>query len=280
MQNIKTFFLLLKQLMFILNSRQKKYFVSLILGSVFVGMLETLGVSVIIPFILVMLSPEKFMNNQYVRELMDMLNLTEYIQILLLVAAGVIVVYILKSFVVLLISYLQAKFRNEMERDLSNMMLEFYLHREYLFHININSSEVVRSVHSDISGVASVVENFSNLASEGFTTLLIGVFLVCINPVMAVILLILSGLTSVGIVIAFKKKINTSGEKCRNAFQKKIQYIQQSENGIKDIIVRQKYDYFMERFRLYSQQACKYNTLYLTISKMPNRIVEVVFIAG
>ena len=36
----------------------------------------------------------------------------------------------------------------------------------------------------------------------------------------------------------------------------------------------------MERFRLYSQQACKYNTLYLTISKMPNRIVEVVFIAG
>lgn len=280
MQNIKTFFLLLKQLMFILNSRQKKYFVSLILGSVFVGMLETLGVSVIIPFILVMLSPEKFMNNQYVRELMDMLNLTEYIQILLLVAAGVIVVYILKSFVVLLISYLQAKFRNEMERDLSNMMLEFYLHREYLFHININSSEVVRSVHSDISGVASVVENFSNLASEGFTTLLIGVFLVCINPVMAVILLILLGLTSVGIVIAFKKKINTSGEKCRNAFQKKIQYIQQSENGIKDIIVRQKYDYFMERFRLYSQQACKYNTLYLTISKMPNRIVEVVFIAG
>ena len=100
MQNIKTFFLLLKQLMFILNSRQKKYFVSLILGSVFVGMLETLGVSVIIPFILVMLSPEKFMNNQYVRELMDMLNLTEYIQILLLVAAGVIVVYILKSFVI------------------------------------------------------------------------------------------------------------------------------------------------------------------------------------
>ena len=36
----------------------------------------------------------------------------------------------------------------------------------------------------------------------------------------------------------------------------------------------------MERFRLYSQKACKYNTLYLTKSKMPNRIVEVVFIAG
>ena len=36
----------------------------------------------------------------------------------------------------------------------------------------------------------------------------------------------------------FMDKTNTSGEKCRNAFQKKIQYIQQSENGIKDIIVK------------------------------------------
>lgn len=280
MQNIKTFFELFKQLMFILNGRQKKHFWGLIFGSILVGLLETLGVSAIIPFILVMLSPEEFMQNQYVSSLTGVLGITEYLQILLLVASGVILVYVLKSSIVLLISYLQAKFRNELERDLSNMMMEFYLHQKYLFHINTNSSEVVRSVHSDISGVASVVENFSCLASEGFTTLLVGGFLLCINPVMAAILLILSGLTSVGIIVAFKRKTNTSGEKCRNAFQKKIQYIQQSENGIKDIIVKQKYDYFMEQFRRYSQQACDYNTIYLTIAKVPSRIVEVVFIAG
>lgn len=280
MQNIKTFFQMFRQLMFILNRRQKKRFAGLVLGSILVAMLETLGISVIIPFILVMLSPDEFLQNRYVQIFVNILGLTEYLQVLLAVALVIILVYVLKSAIVLSISFFQARFRNELERDLSNMMLNSYLHQDYLFHVNTNSSEVVRSVHSDISGVASVVENFSSIASEGLTTLLIGVFLICINPVMAVILLVLAGLTSLGIIVAFKKKTNISGEQCRNAFQKKIQYIQQSENGIKDIIVKRKYEYFMEQFKRYSQQACYYNTIYLTIAKVPSRIIEVVFIAG
>lgn len=280
MQNIKTFFQMFRQLMFILNRRQKKRFAGLVLGSILVAMLETLGISVIIPFILVMLSPDEFLQNRYVLIFVNILGLTEYLQVLLAVALVIILVYVLKSAIVLSISFFQARFRNELERDLSNMMLNSYLHQDYLFHINTNSSEVVRSVHSDISGVASVVENFSSIASEGLTTLLIGIFLICINPVMAVILLVLAGLTSLGIIVAFKKKTNISGEQCRNAFQKKIQYIQQSENGIKDIIVKRKYAYFMEQFKRYSQQACHYNTIYLTIAKVPSRIIEVVFIAG
>ena len=49
-------------------------------------MLETLGVSVIVPFILVMLAPDEFMSNHYVRIVMEMLGLTEYFHVLLAVA--------------------------------------------------------------------------------------------------------------------------------------------------------------------------------------------------
>jgi len=266
--------------MYILDKKQKKNFSLLILGTILVGLLEVLGVSVIIPFILVMLSPREFMQNHYVKGLTDVLNITEYQQLLFWVAAGIILIYVLKEAIIILINYFQAAFRNRLERDLSNHMLKHYLYQPYLFHVNTNSSEVVRSVHSDISGVASVVDAFSGLSCELFTTLLIGLFLIRINPVMAIILLLLSGLTSMGVVEIFKKKVNTSGVACRNAFQKKIQYIQQSEEGIKDIIVKQKYKYFMDHFCRYSQEACQHNTVYLTISKMPNRIVEVIFITG
>lgn len=97
---------------------------------------------------------------------------------------------------------------------------------------------------------------------------------------MAIILLFFSGLTSLGIVIGFRKKINSSAHISRSSFQKKIHYMQQTENGIKDIIVKQKYEYFINQFKKYSQLACHYNTVYLTIYKMPNKIVEVVFITG
>lgn len=280
MKNIRTFGQLFSQLMHILNKKQKRQFLLLILGTVVVGMFEVLGVSAIIPFILVMLSPEKFMQNQYIHCLTGILGISEYSQVLLLVAVCIILVYLVKELVIIMINYFQCAFRNKLERDLSNVMLEHYLHQDYLFHVNTNSSEIVRSVHSDVSGVASVVDGFSGLFCETFSTVLIGVFLISINPVMAIILLLLSGLTSLGIIMVFKRKITTSGVECRSAFQKKIQYIQQAENGIKDIIVKQKYEYFMDCFRQYSQEACYYNTVYLTIGKMPNRIVEVVFIAG
>lgn len=280
MKNIRTFGQLFGQLMHILNRKQKRQFILLILGTVVVGVFEVLGVSVIIPFILVMISPEEFMKNQYVQYLTGILGISEYRQVLLLVAIGIILVYLVKELVIIMINYFQCAFRNKLERDLSNVMLEHYLHQDYLFHVNTNSSEIVRSVHSDVSGVASVVDGFSGLCCEMFSTILIGVFLLRINLVMALALLILSGLTSLAIIMAFKRKITTSGVECRTAFQKKIQYIQQSENGIKDIIVKQKYDYFMNCFRKYSQEACQHNTVYLTVGKIPNRIVEVVFIAG
>lgn len=280
MQNVKTFFVMIRQLAFILNHRQKWQFLGLAISMIFVASLETLSVGVIIPFILVMLSPEELMQNQYAIMVMDFLHIENYYQVLFAVAILVITIYLLKMVIILTANYLQARFRNGLERDLSNWMLEAYLYKEYAFHINTNSSEVVRGVHSDVSGVASVVDAFSSLLSEGLTCILIGCFLVYVNPLMTVFMLGLAGATALCAVVVFKKRTNTSGEKCREAYQKKIQYIQQSENGIKDIIVRQKYDHFVSQFKQYSEQACWHNTRYLCITKVPSRVVEVVFISG
>lgn len=88
MKNIQTFGQLFSQLMHILNRKQQRQFGLLIVGTIFVGLLEVLGVSAIIPFVLVMLSPGQFMSNSYVQYFTGMLGLSEYRQILLLVAAG------------------------------------------------------------------------------------------------------------------------------------------------------------------------------------------------
>lgn len=279
-ENIRTFFRMIGQLIRVLNRKQRSLFGLLIVSSIVVGLFETLGVSVIVPFIMVMMSPENFMNNQYVKLITNNLGITEYIHVLLLVVFGIIAVYLLKTLVVLLIYYFQSRYRNGLERELSNELEYYYLHQEYLFHVNTSSSEIVRSVHGDVTGVAAIAGEYSNMASNLFSVLLIGAFLAYLNPIMAIAVILLSGCTSLLIIIASKSKVNESGEVARLAFQKKIQYIQQSENGIKDIIVKQRYDYFYDGFKNYSAQAAKYNTRYMMLAMLPNRIVELVFISG
>ena len=73
MQNVETFISMIKQLLYILDKKQKRLFFCLISSSFFVALLETLGVSAIIPFILVMLSPEEFMQKQFVIMEMNLL---------------------------------------------------------------------------------------------------------------------------------------------------------------------------------------------------------------
>ena len=66
MKNIRTFFTMYKQLLGILTSKQKIKGVILIILLIFVSILEMLGISVVIPFIIAMLEPELLLNNKYI----------------------------------------------------------------------------------------------------------------------------------------------------------------------------------------------------------------------
>ena len=66
MQNLRTFQDMIKKLVAILNKRQKQQGILLFFLLLLVSLLEMLGVSVVIPFIVAMLVPDVILQNQYV----------------------------------------------------------------------------------------------------------------------------------------------------------------------------------------------------------------------
>ena len=102
MKNIRTFFTMYKQLLGILTSKQKIKGVILIILLIFVSILEMLGISVVIPFIIAMLEPELLLNNKYIVSVAGFLHLDDYDNILLLVAIGISGVYVVKNAMILL----------------------------------------------------------------------------------------------------------------------------------------------------------------------------------
>lgn len=140
MKNIRTFFTMYKQLLGILTSKQKIKGVILIILLIFVSILEMLGISVVIPFIIAMLEPELLLNNKYIVSVAGFLHLDDYDNILLLVAIGIIGVYVVKNAMILLANYYQADFRNKLEKDLSIKLLASYMKRPYTFFLDTNLS--------------------------------------------------------------------------------------------------------------------------------------------
>ena len=280
MKNVITFINMFKQLMAILNNKQKRRAVIVAFMAIFSALLETMGVSVVIPFILAMLQPEQLMGNRYIKPVLGILNITGVTAIITVTAILIIVVYIAKNAFVLLFYYIQLNFRNRLERDLSNLMLKSYIYKPYQFFLDINSAEIMRGITGDISGVATTVDSFCTLFNEGLTCILLGILLVTINPVMAISLLLLATGTALIMVLGLRKKTSECGEQCRDAFAKRYQHAYQAVNGIKEIQVMKRQNNFLRYFEDASEVACKYNTRYLWISKLPSRVIETIFISG
>ena len=280
MKNVKTFFSMFGKLVRILNRRQKRDGIILFFLLIIVSLLEMLGVSVIVPFIITMLEPDKIMSNQYIAPIVSWLKITDYRHFMYVVSGGIIIIYVLKNAFILYVNYFQSRYRNRLEKDLNVKMLSSYMKRPYTFFLQVNSAEIIRGVNNDITNVASVVDGYSSIFAEGLTCLVIGIFLICMNPFMALSLLAIAGITALVIIMGFKGITGRCGVQTREAFAEKFKHMNQAVTGIKEISVAQRKQYFVQQFADSAEKAADSNTTYLWISKAPSRLIETVFIGS
>jgi ABC-type multidrug transport system fused ATPase/permease subunit len=280
MANLKIVLEMVRQLAYIMNRKQQRQcivaFIAMLISAVF----ETLGVSVIIPFIISISQPEELMKNEYARIFMDLFHITTPTGLMIIMALGVIIIYILKNAVILISNYIQIRFRNNLERDMSVLMLDSYMKRPYTFFLDTNSGDILRGVNSDISGVAQIVDGFFGFFSELFTFVLICLFLIYLNPIIAIGLIIAVSVCAILIVYSFKGKINKLGKRAREVFARRFEYANQAVGGIKEITVMQRRACFTKQYAEASDVAAACNTSYQFTSRIPNKTIEVAFISS
>ena len=267
-----------KQLMEILEKKQRLQCILLLVGVFVCAMLETLGVSAVIPFVLVMFNPESLLENKYGAIVADMFQVSTYKQLLFLTAFLVVLVYFTKNSVLLIFQYFQGKFHNEIEKCLMTKQYKMFMLRPYSYYLNVNSSEVLRGLSSDITQVTVTMDAFISLASESITVIMIGLFILIMDPLMAFGLIGTAILIAFVFVFLFKRKTSEIGKKCREIFSKRYKIALESVGGYKEISINQKKDYFINEYNEVNEEACKLNTSYLLIMKIPSRAIETIFI--
>ena len=280
MANIKVVWEMIKQLAYIMNRRQQKQCIGAFMAMLVAAIFETLGVSVIIPFIISMTQPDSLMQNKYVMKVTGLLGITTGTGLMALMAVGVIVIYIAKNAIILFSNYIQIRFRNNLEKELSVLMLDSYMKRPYTYFLEVNSGDILRGVNSDIAGVAQIVDGFFGFFSELLTFVLICVFLIYLNPIIAVGLIVAMSVCAVLIIFGFKGRINKLGKRAREVFARRFAYANQAVGGIKEITVMQRRECFTKQYAEASEVAARCNTSYQFTSRVPGKIIEVVFIAS
>ena len=264
----------------VFDSRQKRKLVYLTFIIFIDAFVELLGVSVIIPFIQAVTTPEVLLENKYAKWAYDFLGMSDTNQFVVLMAVVIIAVYILKNLFLVYMYNLQYKFSYYGKKQMQNTLMRYYIGQDYTFFLNLNSSELIRNINTDPEMFYTAVLNALQLASELCVSLVIIITLFVTDITITLGVVISLGIMALILVKGLKKVLEGYGNDRRTYSAGMLKCMQQAFGGIKEIKIANREEYFEQDFE-------KQNEIYTYVikqnaflSSLPKPIIEALAITG
>ena len=188
---------MINKLLYILD-RGDKVKISILFFIMFgVLFLEMLGIALVIPFVSIILSEDiQFLDNYEI--ITRVINSTNRQQIIIYSSLMLIVVFFIKSLLVIYTNWIQSRYLSYLQAKISLMLFDYYLRNQhYLIHVNRNSSELIRNINGIVtSTIMGYMNSLLIFILEFFILLTISIFLFIYEPVGFLFCMILFVITS------------------------------------------------------------------------------------
>lgn len=265
-----------KKFSMILNSHQKIRVVEMAVLMIIGGLLEICSVSLVLPFMNMVMNPSKMMQTKYVSWICQILSLQSAREFLILVAVTLAFIYLLKNLYLIFEMDVQYRFVSGNLFLMQQKVLKSLLHRPYEYFLNINSGETVRLVNSDISNAFNLLSTLLSLFTEMVVSVMLAGTIFMITPFtavcMAAVLLILLFLINRVIRPVLKK----AGADSIRAGAGMNKWLLQSVYGIKELKVAGKEDYFIDNFKSYGASYVRAQRKNQILGVLPRFCIEAV----
>ena len=271
---------ILHKLNVIYNRRQKIKFAVLFFLILVAGFLELIGITLIFPFINIVINPGIITAGGKVSAVYNFLNIQSQTNFLIFLAFVLIAVYILKNIYMLFVYYCQYRFLFNAQKDISFQLMKFYLTQPYSYHLGINSSVMIRVVTGDTVNCSNFVTNLTFLLTESIVFLFVIVFLFFMNKTVTLILFVLFMGIFWGIFKNLKPKLKIYSEKNQKHQSGMIKWVQQAIGAIKDIKILQKEYFFVDNYYESASQLVSAQKNFNLITQMPRLLIETIIVVG
>lgn len=262
------------QVQYIFDKRQKIELFFLFLVIVFTTFVELLGVTAIMPLIEVMVNPEAIQSTGYLSFLYHSFHFRSATSFLIFLAASLIAIYWIKNVFVAISYHLQYRFTFSNQKKMAYKMLDCYLNQPYFFHIEHNSSELIRSINTDIVMMFQAVLAVIQLFAELLVCLVLGIYLFMKDAGITIILVIFM----LAFVFLFAKKfkvfLRKIGEEDRRYAAGIVKWLQQSFGGLKETKIMHRENFFLSMFEHDYSHWADLEQIYRNLQTIPKPVME------
>lgn len=271
---------LLQKIGFLFDKKEKKQIIGLGFLILISGVLETIGVSMMVPVVEVIMDPNMVMNNAKVQMVIGVLGIEDSQSLIVLMLLSLIGLYIVKNAYILFQTYVQNTFvtRNR-NRMISRVMREF-LNRPYEEYLGADIPTVFRLTDSDIPNAFQLILVMIQMVTEIVVVVALCGMLVLMSPIMTVfIVIIFLGMTLM-ITKVLKPILNSIGRRNQEIQSRIAKWRIQSIYGLKDVKVLHREEFFVRNYYESGAIGADVARNYAVFNNLPRLLIETVFIAS
>ena len=220
-------------------------FLLILIGTFF----EAFGIGLVLPLIISITSDFGSSSNYLLDNIYSLLNLSNQREAIVFFVSTLIIVSIIKFLYLSFLAWYQMSYSFGLLARISNSILKNYMFKDYFFHIQNNSSILIRNTINEVNLLTtnSIIPSLQLITEF---TVLSGIFLLLlyIEPYGAFSALFITIFASSVFYYFTNKRILKWGSLRQEYDGKKIQRLQESFGGIKEINLLGAQDFFINRF--------------------------------
>ncbi len=250
-------------------------FLMQIVGSV----LEVLGISLVLPAMMLLINPSAIEKYSAMRFLSASLGhpkpLTLSLALMIALAAG----YVIKNAYRAWLLFLQIEFSFRQQVRLSQRLYGQYLAKPYTFHLQRNSATLIYNITSGTDLLSLlVISPVMSLSAELVVIAAMISFLFFVSPTVSIILFVLFGGSSVLFYGSIRNRLNHWGKMRQYHDTERIRQSQQGLGGIKDVKILGRENFFLNAFSQHAAGRAYFERHNMFLNQLPPVWLETIAI--
>ena len=266
----------LKNIISLLDKRDRIFFICLLALSVAISMIEFVGISAIIPFISIITDNSIVINNRYLHYFYVFFNSQSIPDFIIIFGLLLVAYFFFRGFFNLFYYHMIARFSYGRYNKLSNKLFKQLLFSPYKKFQQLDSSSIYRSILNETINTSQLLVSLLNILSESMIVILLYFLLLYVNLKATLIITIFFLILIITVFIFITKKMERVSNERSNSLKIAYEILANFFYNFKFIKLISCENYLLKNFNTNINTITKAYKKSYTISNLPRMFLETI----
>ena len=271
----------IKELVLLLDKKQRKKLYILQILIIFMSLLEILGIVSIVPFMKIVADPTLLENSRIFSYFYTLSNVESTYDFLFIIGLLVLFIISISSVLSIYTTWKLLSFGSRTGMEIGDKLYAYYMSQPWLFHVSTNSSLLTKQISQEAIRVTSeMILPLLQLNAKIILLIFLIITIFFFEPYVALFGFIIFVLAYISMYRIVKEKVYRNGVIITSTAKDRFKLMNEGFGGIKDTILLGKKDVFIAKFSSAGDKYAKSHSTNLSLIKTPRYFVEFIAISS